>query len=221
MTESRRQVLLLLQQFNQGRRTDSVWLLWYQTVWVSPLKMNQGDCFWISPPTPEYYCYIWEPGTTHLISKLFSSICDVKILPLPCCWHSPESLKCQRLRSLPTQNLICLFVVKLLVLWKENQINAHRFRVLHGATVINHPNGTSWSVLCRHHSLCVHVHIHEWDELSKKNPDVCFYGKISCKRHAQSSFKDIRKSAGYRFGHVVVGISTLIRMYVWSEKCCF
>lgn len=54
--------------------------------------MNRGDCFWVSPPTPEYYCYIWEPGTNHLISNLSSSICDGKMLPLPRCWHSPESL---------------------------------------------------------------------------------------------------------------------------------
>lgn len=129
-------------------------------------------------------------------------------------WRLHPRLKCQRLRSPPTRNLICLFVVKLLLLWKENQIKAHRFHVfkgsLHSTTVINHPNSTSRFLLCSHHCLRVHVHIHEWDEPSKNKPDACFYGKICCKRHAQTY---IQKSAGYRYGHVVVGISTLIQMW--------
>lgn len=222
MTERRRQVLLLLQQFNQRRRTDSVLLLWYQTVWVSPLKMNRGDCFWVSPPTPEYYRSIWEPGATHLISNLFSSICDLEILPLPRCWHSPKSLvtfaprlKCQRLRSLPTRNLICLFVVKLPVLWKENQIKAHSFHVLteflHSATVINHPNGTCscYAVTTAYVCVCIFMNGMSWVKINLRR---VFMGRSPANGMLEPHLKTSKSLQATGLGTCFVGTSTLIQM---------
>lgn len=169
-TESRRQDLLFLQQFNQGRRTESVWLLQTPTVWVSPLGMNQPSHSWIlliylrSSHDPSYLKTVFfhlrckkNPVAASLLT-FFSWISgDV-------CIQRSNVRDYDRCRH---HYLICLFAAAAFV-ERKIQIKAHRFCVffspgfLHSATVINHPNSTSWFWLCIQRCSRVHVHIHEW-----------------------------------------------------------